>query len=526
MISLRDYQRRAIDALYAYFQGENGNPLLSLPTGSGKSIVIAQFLKEACETYPPFRACVVTHVKELIAQNHEKLMALWPEAPAGLYSAGLGRRDTLYPILFCGIQSVYRRAKELGPWDAVLIDEVHRVSHRSESMYRTFLDDAEVHNPNLKVIGLSATCYRMGSGYLHLGKHALFDSIAYEQDLEELITEGFLSPLVAKHMHSELDTRGIHTRAGEFDQKELEKLVEDKTLLEHNIEEIIKHGEGRRSWLVFSCGVKHAQDIANELSLHGIKCAVVTGETPTEERDAVIDGYKAGAIKCLVNCNVLTTGFDAPETDLLACLRPTKSPGLWVQICGRGMRIAHGKTNCKVLDFGGNTARHGPINLIRVKQRGEGPPGVAPVKVCPVCESYLATAMRVCPDCGYEFPAPKKEIEKQASTLALIASKRQWVAVDRVNYYHHRKSGKPDSLRVVYTCGMSQFSSWVCVEHEGYARRKAAGWWAQRCAVPCPVTVEEALAMQDLLREPSRIEVDVSGEYPEITSYDFTVPVA
>jgi superfamily II DNA or RNA helicase len=346
VIELRDYQRAAIDSIYAYFERHDGHPLLVLPTGAGKSIVLAAFVQEVLATWPKQRIMMLTHVKELIAQNADKLLALWPRAPLGIFSAGLKSRDTAYPITFAGIQSVYRKPQLFGHQDLVIIDEAHLVAKSAEGMYRDFLGALAERNPALKVIGLTATPYRLRGGMLHQGDERLFTHIAYDLPVTTLIDRGYLCPLVPKQTTAEIDTSSVHSRAGEFIARELEAAAEAGDNVAKAVEEIVQHGQDRRSWLVFCVGVSHAEAVTAELRRHGVSTALVLGETPAAERDQLLGDYKAGRVRALVNVGVLTTGFDAPETDLLAVLRPTQSTGLYVQIMGRGMRTAPGKDNC------------------------------------------------------------------------------------------------------------------------------------------------------------------------------------
>jgi DNA repair protein RadD len=208
--------------------------------------------------------------------------------------------------------------------------------------------------------------------------------------------------------------------------------------------------------------------------------------------------------------------------DLIAMLRPTKSAGLYVQIVGRGCRLAPGKANCLILDFAGNIARHGPIDAIKPKKPGTAE-GDAPVKACPNCHSLVHAAVRQCPDCGHIFPPPKPQLEAEASHLDILSTERaEWVPVTRVSYARHDKPGKPPSLRVDYWSGLVAHSEWVCLEHEGYARQKAASWWARRApGLPLPRRVEEALACADRLRCPAEIAVRPSGRFTEIVGARF-----
>ena len=219
---------------------------------------------------------------------------------------------------------------------------------------------------------------------------------------------------------------------------------------------------------------------------------------------------------------VLTTGFNAPGVDLIAMLRPTKSTGLYVQMAGRGTRLAPGKADCLVLDFAGNVARHGPIDAVKPKRPGSGE-GEAPVKVCPDCQSILATAVRVCPDCGHAFPPPKVKVEREASTLAILTTgKPQWLRRRRRQLPRPREARRPPTLQVDYQCGLARHREWVCFEHTGYARQKAVAWWRQRApGMPVPRTVTEALAWSRQIAAPTEIAVRPSGRFTEIVSVRF-----
>lgn len=522
---LRDYQQASIDALYRYFGEQTGNPLVVLPTGSGKSVVIAAFIKGIFDQYPGQRVLCLTHVKELIEQNHERMVDLWPDAPAGIYSASLNRRDTFDPIIFAGIQSVHKRANELGAFDLVLIDECHLINIKNDGMYRTFLDALQAINPTMKCIGLTATAFRTSSGDITYGDQRIFTDVAYELPISILLEAGHLASLVSKRTAAEIDVSGVHVRQGEFVHKELEAAVERDGLTDSAVNEIITYGENRRSWLIFCTGVNHAHHVKDALVARGIKCECVTGKTKKDERARIIADYKTGRIKAITNANVLTTGFDAPETDLIAFLRPTISPGLYVQMAGRGMRTAPGKENCLVLDFAGNVARHGPVDHVKAwvpAKRGKTP-APAPVKYCPECDSILPAQAIKCPDCGFLFPV-KPRHQATASSLSILSGEPDpvvTVAVDSVQYSKHEKPGKPPSLRVDYQCGLRRFSEWICLEHSGYAQKKAVAWWTNRTGREAPATVDDALLQIKALPTPSKITVNEKQKYPEITDYEF-----
>jgi DNA repair protein RadD len=227
----------------------------------------------------------------------------------------------------------------------------------------------------------------------------------------------------------------------------------------------------------------------------------------------------------VTNANVLTTGFDAPGVDLIALLRPTKSVGLYVQMVGRGTRLAEGKDDCLVLDFAGNTARHGPIDMVdgRKKEKNDGD-GDAPIKVCPECQTINHASARHCGRCNYAFPPPVVKVAPQAASNALLSTQIQaaWCDVTGISYARHEKPGKPTSLRVTYECGLARHSEWICFEHTGFPREKACSWWRRRAPqLPAPSSVDEALQHLDALRQPIAIQVRPAGQYTEITAARF-----
>ncbi len=525
-ITLRPYQRATIDALYGYFAEQTGNPLVVLPTGTGKSLCIAGFIREAIEGYRDTRVLVLTHVRELIQQNFLALMRAWPEAPAGIYSAGLSRRDIRAQILFAGIQSIHRHASRVQRCDLVLIDEAHLLGRSDSGMYRSFLAQLnEINAGLLKVVGFTATPYRLDSGLLHEGKDRLFTDIAYDVPVLDMIQQGYLCPVIPKQTETQLDVGGVGTRGGEFIAKDLEAAVDRDEVTRAAVEEIVRHGEGRGSWLVFCSGVAHARHVGDAIREHGVSCETVTGDTPGPERDRILAAFKAGRLRCVTNANVLTTGFDAPGVDLIALLRPTKSVGLYVQMVGRGTRLAEGKEDCLVLDFAGNTARHGPIDTVdgRKKEKSEEA-GEAPIKVCPECQAINHASIRLCTACGFEFPPPVVKVAARAASDALLSTqqKAEWSEVTGVSYARHEKPGKPASLRVTYSCGLSQHSEWVCFEHTGYPREKACAWWQHRAVDrPVPRNVAEALEVAQALPAPSAIRVRPVGQYTEIVGVRF-----
>lgn len=532
MYKLRYYQQEAVDSVFDYFSSHTGNPIIVLPTGAGKSLVIADFIKEVCTRYSGQRILKLTHRKELIEQNHDKIVTYWPEVEAGIYSAGLKRKELAAPVTFAGIQSLARVSPHLiGKIDLIVIDECHLVSPGQSTQYRRLIDKLLEVNPYLKVVGLTATPYRLDAGPLVEG--GFFTDICYDrgslESFNQLVREGFLSRLITKQTHTQVDLSAVHTRGGEFIPKELNATMDQACITEQAVDEIVTLGEGRRAWLIFCSGIDHTEHVAAALRERGIVTAAVHSKM-TADRAEVLERFKRGEIQAVTNADVLTTGFDHPEIDLIAMLRPTKSPVIHVQSIGRGLRVAPGKENCLVLDFAGNTERLGPINDIRIASKEEKGKGVAPTKTCPECGSIHPASLMKCTECGFDFPPPASKLKTTASTAAVVAEDQtDVVPVERVSYSLHQKPGKPASLKVTYYYGLNRYQEWICFGHGGSPGGLATSWWRRRTPQERPQDAQEALKKLDdpifrnfYFAEPTHITVMKDGKYMRVVDYAFS----
>ena len=529
MFQPRPYQVEAVSSLYQYFSTQSGNPVLALPTGTGKSVIIAMFLQSIYYQFPNQRVMVLTHVKELIQQNYEKLITLWPAAPAGVYSAGLRRRDLHRKITFAGIGSVAKRPQDFGHIDIVIIDEAHLVSSKDETMYKSFLNALRKVNPYLKVIGLTATPYRLGTGRI-TDNGGIFTDICFDitglHAFNRLIAEGYLAPLVPRQTKQTLNTEGVRMRGGEFVQSELQHAVDKYEITYNAIKESLELAHDRRHWLVFASGVEHACNITDMLNDMGVPAVAIHSKMGDAARDQAIADFKAGKYRAAVNNNVLTTGFDFPAIDCIIVLRPTASTALWVQMLGRGTRPSPdtGKENCLVLDFAGNTRRLGPINdPVIPRRKGSKAGGEAPVKLCGSCATYNHASVTHCCYCGAEFSFQVK-IKPTAASDELLRGEVPLVEVfkvDHITYSKHEKAGRPPMLKVTYYCGFRSFSEYVCIQHDGFAQRKARQWWRERSTAAFPASTEDALALADTLAAATHIRVWINKQYPEILAYCF-----
>jgi len=289
----------------------------------------------------------------------------------------------------------------------------------------------------------------------------------------------------------------------------------------------------RHHWVVFAVSVDHARHIGDALQARGIQAAVVHGELDRDERAYRLQAFEDGDVRAIVNCQLLTTGWDCQKIDAIALMRPTKSAGLYVQMLGRGMRTHASKTDCLVLDFAGCIEQFGPIDAIRVRSKSsttDKDDSQPVVKVCPACETYVPAGVRNCPGCDHEFPPPPVQLTPTASTGAILSDDAtpRWQTVTDVQYaFNPAKAPKTiPTLKVTYLDGFRILANeWICLEHDGYARSKAEQWWSKRSPDGVPRTIEAALDLADELIKPEAIATIPSANNPRYQSVvDYRFP--
>jgi DNA repair protein RadD len=558
----RDYQQYAVNRTFDYLEQTTGNGVIAAPGGVGKSHIITGITQVALYRRPEAKIQMLVHVKELVSQNLQKLQEAWPQAPVGIYSAGLGHKQINMPITYGGIQSMHKVAEDFGHVDLALIDECHLLNPNSDTMYYEYFETLKKVNPYLRVIGLSATPWRTGQGRIIDG--GVFNDIIVDmtgvQPFNWFIDQGYLVKLIPRPTQTVLDTSSVGVSNGEFKPGELQKAVDQKDITYKCLQEVLHYGRDRWAWMVFAAGVEHANHICDMLNLMGIPTTVVTREVEGKERDRRIAAYKRGEYRCIVGNNILTTGFDHPAIDLIAMMRPTMSSSLWVQMLSRGTRplwapgnynldtregrlhsISNSrKQNCLVLDFAHNTAQLGPINdPVIPKAKGMGG-GDAPVKICETdrlkpgykgCGAYNHTMNRYCDNCNAEFDF-SISIMAKASVQALIAQgvdEFEWFDVQNVYYSEQTGPSGVPYLRVDYWIGpKKKFMDFVHLQQKGYILHQAKQWWLTRSSKPewgVPPTVKEALKVQPstFLKQPKKIRVWVNKQSgpPEIVNYEY-----
>jgi len=570
----RWYQVDAADTtMLALAKGPDIHPLVVAPTGSGKTAIICHLIERIMNSNPLSKILILCHIGTVLKQDYKAVTQNFDGIPVGLYGNGLGSK-TIRRITVAQINSVYKKSYLFNDFDIVIIDEAHAVTIEDEKvdfkeygMYRRFLSEIKAN-----YVGLTATHFRMGHGYIHIGEGTLFNHMAYDlsemEKYNRLVDEGFLSQMFPKETSFKMDVAKLKTLGGDYSQKDMSNKLDRDHLTKAAVMETIHFGKNRKKWLCFAIDIKHCENVAKMFNDNGIP-AIAAHSKSKENLDDVIEDYRNGKYKVLVSVEKLTTGFDVPEIDLLVIMRPTKSCRIHVQILGRGGRVVFApgydintipgrleaiensvKPNCLVLDFAGNIERLGPINDVRIKQKDkkdksdEGPI----TKVCPECGIRNHGAVRECMNCGHKFEFKeklqltasadviikrdekkeevKKEIKKEIKKVVEKKKNlKEWARVDSVDYSRHLgRGGKPDSILVTYRSGIMRIKEWVAIEHSGYARYKAKNWinfrWSGS-AVDSPETVHEFLSNLDRIKKPKEILAEKNGRYYQISDAKF-----
>lgn len=362
--------------------------MIVLPTGAGKSLVIAELARIARG-----RVLVLAHVKELVEQNHAKYRAYGLEA--GIYSAGLGQKDINQKVIFGSIQSVARAPDEFfRQFSLLVIDECHRVAEEGSTQYQEVIAKLRDQNPELCILGLTATPYRLGLGWIYeisfsneVKSHQkrFFKKCVFELPLAYLIKNRFLTvPVKVDIPVTCYDFSEITEGDRPYTEHEIENILKGQKrltpLIIRNIVDITERYE-RKGVMIFSASVGHAQEIMSYLPAGDAR--LILGDTSSDERDRIIADFKTKKFKYLVNVSVLTTGFDAPHVDVIAILRPTESNALYQQIVGRGLRLSDDKKDCYVLDY---TGVDHDIYMPEIDEKRPAKNTVPVLVRCPVCE--------------------------------------------------------------------------------------------------------------------------------------------
>ena len=458
------------------------------------------------------------------------------------------------PVTIASRDSIVSVIEDIGWFDLVFVDEAHNIAPGETTRYRKIINTLKGLNPNLHVIGFTATPFRTGQGYIYGSdeKH-LFQGVACEIRIKRLIEEKHLCPVTARAVSPEAiaDTSKIKTTAGDFNQNQLETVLADDHLIDSALTEWerLAFMQGRKSTVFFCVSVLHAQLVSEDLLRRGYDVPIISGTTPQKERDKILTAFDRGELVGIANVGVLTEGWDCPRLDCICLLRPTKSLGLYIQMVGRGLRNFPGKDNCLILDFGECIQRFGPIDIAQpVSRKQIKDPRT---KTCPECQTIHGFLKRKCP-CGYRFEEePSKECTKCGESNAPSATR--CVACGEPFVTHQKKSmdgdilsdgialknfsvdeiscqvrssrntGR-DYLQILYRHDLfTTFSKNLMLGYPGYAGEKAQKEWLAMTLPesPVPANPREGEEMESRLRPVLSITVDTTSKWKEIVSFEY-----
>lgn len=482
-MKLREYQQEAIDEIIASFCRQENYVLFQAATGAGKTIVLSHLIKHCQTKWDNIKILVLAHRSILITQTQDKLLAVWPEADIGIACASVQKDKNIdAPIVIASIQSIYNRT-DLPTFDLVIIDECHRLPEKSKrSMYGHLLDGLLIKKEKLRILGLTATPYRLGQGYIYGGdckkpEDNWFPKLNVQIDIRKLQEEKFLCEYkywLAIHDIPD-DIKNVAVSAGEYDMKEAGDIMSKPKHLMSIIKTLRAHAENRAKVVLFCTTISHAEKVKEIIEENFGPCNSIHSNMSDKDRVRSLDEFHFGDVRFLTNVNVLTEGWDFPELDCVVLCRPTKSTALYVQMVGRCLRIAEGKTDSLVLDLVDCYSDHGSIKKPKVSHAVDRDiEGEAPEKLCENCGAICHLAVKECPECGYVFPV--KEIEDNAN--------KKLVQVDTSEKFYCKSCDKQyymEDLDTVLTSNKA-YSARCPIGHELSANRFA------KCTEAMPLT--------------------------------------
>lgn len=547
----RYYQQDCFDAIKSHVLHSNVPTICDLATGAGKSIIIAmvaEWLHKASK-----RVLVLTHSSDLVRQNHAKYAATGAEA--GIFSAKLKKKQTKHHVLFAGVQSVVRSLDKFEPVSMIIVDEAHIVSDELDTSYQKVFAHFFILNPNVRIIGLTATPSRGKYALVH--KDHFFKKCLYRIGTKQLIDEGYLSPITyGAPKAEEYQLAGVKLNSlGFLDQKQVDAATVGQERLTRNIcLDIMANMEvqGRNLCMIFASSIMHAKEILSYLPEDNSE--LVTGET--SDRTGILERAKSGGLKYLVSVGTLTTGVDLPICDCVALLRATESPTLLMQIIGRGLRLSPetGKIDCLLLDYGQNIERHGEaeddifssLESQKAKEESEGQEKMCPAcsqlsslyarrcknmalndkyemavcnyrfefKTCPSCDTQNDLTARNCWQCKHELIDPNAQLTNDPH-MGKIDALEPFDVISTL-LKPHKKDDKT-LLRAEYTL---QSPSGATISASEYFHDQHESPWVMKkfkdfCSdiSASGQTVEEVLASSDELKGPAKVSVKRNGKY-------------
>jgi DNA repair protein RadD len=403
MLQLRPYQLEAVtELLDFYLRTEETRGLCVLPTASGKTVIFSEFINQLIIKVPNIRILLLGHTQEIVLQNETKLKSILPMADIGVFCAGTKRKE-IKQITSASRDSIIKAIGEYPEWDLVIVDEAHLISPEQSTRYRYILDTIALHGRTPKIIGFTATPFRMQSGYIFgETKDKFFDKLIYSKRINELVLFGYLCGLraIATNKKAIADTSKVRYTKNDFVQAELDKVTAIDYLVDEIVTDWLNKTTGKLPTVFYASSINQARLFEKSLAQRGFNFPLITSKTPTIDRIEYLSAFDSGNLHGLINVATLTTGWDAPRVACIVNARPTRSAGLFLQIVGRGLRLHPSKSETLLLDYGENLERFGVIE--RIKPEWEDRSNYDSkdlVTSCPVCQTVVSVYEVECPFC-------------------------------------------------------------------------------------------------------------------------------
>lgn len=525
------FQKDAVEASARHLvENKNKNGVIVQPTGSGKTYTLSGQVKVFAGDYQG-RVVMVSHTKNIVDQDFQTAKKLWADGKHlfGVNSAGLGRRDVKQQVLFTGIQSVYKSAKEIGEVNFLIPDECHAINMQDSVMYKKFIEDLYKINPNMRVGGLTATPFRMNFGLIYgPSKELLFDDKIYEANVKELIVQKHISKPInppIKDKSAIIDTTGVEIKRTknekEYDQTHLAERANIPDKIRRQTKTVLENTEPHESIASFAVNIDGCELIAQSYIDQGEKSVAVVHSKIEGDDKKLTDAFKAGKVRVLVSVNMFVEGFDAPNIQVIDDRKPTMSPGQYGQMGGRGFRICKeiGKYSFKYFCFSGNVGLHGPLDQIEsYAQEGSGEP---PFKKCKGhgCGMMVHARIKICPHCGYIFEIKERDSKDRTNEkldLSSLISEPKWFPVKRMECIQSKN--KP-AISVQYFCKGGKFRVDILWDDIGKAWLKDHLEEGEK--LPWDITNFFKGGFRSKLIPPKKIFVDEAGLSSKILEYEF-----
>ena len=539
-ISLRPYQEECLESIMGAIPHDR-HILVQAATGSGKTIIFCELIRRLLSDWPHIKIGILAHRRELITQAHLKLLKVWPEAPIGIACASLGGPvDTDRPVVIGSIQTLIGRAETTSPFDLIIIDEAHRLGPINQaSQYAEWLGTMKRYNPEVRILGVTATPFRLGHGYIYGSvckpdNQNLFEALHYRVGIKDLQAHGFLCGYRAKEAERiERDLASVKV-SGDYNIKDLSDVMSREQHVGSAVKALRDYGQDRKRAVVFCVTIDHAKRVSGAFGDAGFSSAAVHSDMPMPQRDMILRNFESGKIRVLCNVGVLTEGWDSPAVDCILLCRPTKAPSLYVQMVGRGLRPHPDKADVLILDLSDNCRTHGDPDSPCVGIPGKPIKQVAPTKSCPQCMEIVPAGAAACRGCGYVWPQQVIELNGSAQMRdvkwsAVEKPKPITVEIERGETSRYVSKAGNDMLKLKLTCQhdgslgtihLNHFFMFDQAAHE-YALRKSRSTWKMLTGSDPPASTAEADERGFELMEalPSHIEIIENGKYWNVHSW-------